>query len=261
MKHNAKTKIVFGVLSVTALGAIALGTSTHDDKNTIKDIPTVVKWANTADGSDSSTVDTGSESTTTTEDGSKIVYNKEDGTIYVEYKDEDGNGVPDYIDNLIAKSDMDDMFKTIFTCAVAGASAAASLAYLFLKIRKTINEGKKQAIEANNTAKEAFRNVSTTTEAITKTNVDVSSLTAKMSDTDRKIEELTQANKELSKTNTDLTKGYANINSMLCTILSNQELMANTEANFTNGNYKKVSDNCKGAIAYGEQEKAKSEAK
>jgi len=237
MKKYAKKGIIF---SLAGVGLLLCGITTAHEKK-IQPILTTnkIKYAE----------DVSSVTSSSTSDGT--TYTDETGKTYVLYTDENGNGVPDALENLIANSTLDQTWKDIFQVVLSASSAIVTLFYLFWKVRQMIKRNGEEAKSATDLANKTNKSLSEANKAIENTGKDVSSLVAIVNNLTSKIDELSKANEELSKTNTELTKGYSSVSTRLDVLAQNDLLMSSTAENVKNGNAAKVANNVKGVLEYG----------
>ena len=193
-------------------------------------------------------------------ENTKVYVDPETGKMWVEYTDANGNGIPDELENLIAGTNLDGVFYVSIGTIVGLITSLITLIYSIRKTKKTneaVTANSDKSCQAISTfSQSALDNVRATKEASKVANECSESTKALIEEN----KEMAKKMAELSKTNEELTKGYASLNEMCAAILVNQEAMANTEENFKNGTLRQVRENNKGALAYGKQEKDKSEA-
>lgn len=253
MRNNAK-KGLFMVGAGMFMGLLCYSCSTQNEDEPVLNTNTIreVKYADSATN----------DSSTTQE--SQIVISK-DGKIYIEYKDENGNGIPDELEATDSEEALDKLFTISLSTLMGGVFGLINFFYSRNKIKtmkKNVENIATSATDSVSTYSTTASEIASNVETQSKKLLEVTELVNKCTQTEneqtKKIDELIEQNKalqesneELRKSNENLTKGYASVSSRLDTILTNQTLMSQSEDNIANGTAKKVAANAKEAIDYG----------
>lgn len=234
-KNYGKRKwILFGG---TAVIALSLG-ACRSEKNTIL-TPVGVKYESSLDDT-------------------KLTIGK-DGKVYVEYKDDNGNGIPDEIEDMYANKSTNEIFSVTLGSAIA---LIVNVIYLIYNITKTkkanavanqrITEMCSDSVKFVNEFKESAKtNAASTSEVVAQNKALISRLEA----SEKVNSDQTEQIKALKESNEALTKGYSDINAQMNTILANQAVMANTPDNTKYGINRIVQANTKEALRNGRKDK------
>lgn len=237
MRNNAK-KGIFIIAVAGTMAGLSFGISKAKEKEVYPILAekTTIRYAN----EDSSTTNTETTTSTNTENTTSTLY-----------KDENNNGIPDKLEELVASKDIDNIMGTTIAAAMNACLNVITFIYGLHKW-KSLKNG------VNETACEATKNVN-------KFAATTSEITAKVKEQQETIDKIqdsvakaissedkqTEAIQALKESNEALTKGYADISTRLDAILANQALTANTEENIRSGVADTIKSNVKGAIEYG----------
>lgn len=237
MRKKYGKKIFFFSSAVVALSLV----SCNSEKNTVLTPTTSVK---------NETTQTDSTSTDSTSSETKLTIGK-DGKVYVEYKDENNNGIPDEIESLYAEKSTNEIFSITLGSAIAFVVNLIYLIYNINKTKKTNNSIKEMAKNSVSFVEE-FKTTASETNDTTKSLVAQNkALVERLDSSEKTNEEQTKEIKALKESNEALTKGYASINEQMNTILANQALMANTKDYTKTGANATVQNNVKEALKNG----------
>lgn len=208
-------------------------------------------------------------------DQSQIVVDK-DGKVYVEYKDENGNGIPDELEELVGTKKLDNVMTITLTSAMNACLNIITFIYGLYKwkhLGKTIDmansdsakavsdiavKNAQRVTEIANTATENVKSFSYNAETISNNVIEqqkvISELSARLEEANRREAEQTEAIQALKQSNEDLNKGYRSVSTRLDAILANQELTADSADNVRMGISSQIHENVKGAKKYGQSE-------
>lgn len=249
MRNNGK-KGIFILCSVGLMAGIAFGAyrATENEERSIL-ITNSIRYAENA----SSNTEGASSTSTTTENAL--------------YKDENGNGIPDKIEELIQSNNVDSIMGTTITACMNACLNIITFIYGLYKwksLKKGVNETASEATNNVNKWSSVANEIGTrltsqqsNIETLQKT---IEQITTTETNQTKIIEELTAKNEELIKSNEALTKGYSSVSTRLDAILANQQLTAsNDEASVASGVASQIAKNAQGAINYGKQDKSEAE--
>lgn len=248
MRNNGK-KGIFILCSAGLMAGIAFGAyrATENEERSIL-ITNSIRYAENA----SSTTE-GATSTSTTENAL--------------YKDENGNGIPDKIEELIQSNNVDSIMGTTITACMNACLNIITFIYGLYKwktLKKGVTETSTEATKNVNKWSSVAEDIGTrltsqqgNIETLQKT---IEQITTTETNQTKIIEELTAKNEELIQSNEALTKGYSSVSARLDAILANQQLTAsNDEASVASGVASQIAKNAQGAINYGKQDKSEAE--
>lgn len=189
---------------------------------------------------------------TATTDETKLTIGK-DGKVYVEYKDENNNGIPDELESLYAEKSTNEIFSITLGSAIAFVLNLIYLVYNITKTKKTnssIKEMTKESVSFVEQFKTTASETNESTKALVKQN---EALVERLDSSEKTNEEQTKEIKALKESNEALTKGYASINEQMNTILANQALMADTKDYTKTGANATIQKNVKEALKNGKE--------
>lgn len=185
--------------------------------------------------------------------GTKLVVGK-DGKVYIEYKDENGNGIPDEFENLYANKSTGELFSVTLGSAVALVVNIIYLIYNMTKTKKTnqsIKDMCADSVKFVSDFKNSANQNSESTKAVLEQNRE---LLARIGESEKTNAEQTEQIKALKESNEALSKSYADINNQMNAILANQAAMANTPENTKAGINRIVQKNTKEALINGKKQ-------
>lgn len=188
--------------------------------------------------------------TTQSEGGTKLVVGK-DGKVYVEYKDENGNGIPDDLENYYANKSTGELFSVTLGSAVALVVNIIYLIYNITKTKKTNQSIKEMCADSVKFVSDFKETATTNTENTKAVVAQNQALLQRLESSEKVNAEQTEQIKALKESNEALTKGYSDINAQMNAILANQAAMANTPENTKRGINQIVQNNTKEALING----------
>lgn len=253
MKHNDKKGLFIVGVAGLFMGLLSYGCATSNETKPILSNTNNIRYAN----DETTDLVTSGEET-------QVVISK-DGKIYIEYKDENGNGIPDELEATDSEEALDKLFTVSLSTLLGGVFGLINFFYSKSKIKAMKNNVEAIASGAtdnvntySDTASKIASSVEKQATALTEVTELVNQCTAKEEEQTKKIDELVEQNKALQESNEalrtsneELTKGYSSVSSRLDTILANQQIMSQSDENVANGIAKKVANNSKEAINYG----------
>lgn len=184
------------------------------------------------------------------DEGTKLVVDK-DGKVYVEYKDENGNGIPDDLENYYANKSTGELFSVTLGSAVALVVNIIYLIYNITKTKKTNQSIKEMCADSVKFVSDFKESASTNTENTKAIVAQNQALLQRLESSEKVNAEQTEQIKALKESNEELTKGYSDINAQMNAILANQAAMANTPENTKRGINQIVQSNTKEALING----------
>lgn len=174
-------------------------------------------------------------------------------------KDENNNGIPDKIEELIKSNNTDKIMGTTITAAMNACLNIITFIY-------GLHRWKQVSKNVNDTSTDATKNImkwsgitNDITNKITAQQANIETLQAQIDkatkseeEQTKAIEEMKKSNEDLIKSNQELTKGYSSVSTRLDAILQNQALTASTSADaIKSGTSAQIKKNAEGAINYG----------
>lgn len=256
MRNNVK-KGIFILGSIGLMAGVAFGTckTAENEKCTI--LTNTIRYAENISSSSEENTNTSSSTATTGTTSS-------DNALY---KDENGNGIPDKIEELIQSNNVDSIMGTTITACMNACLNIITFIYGLYKwksLKKGVNETASEATSNVNKWSSVANEIGT---RLTSQQNNIEALQEKIEQATtsedaqtKAIEELKAKNEELIKSNEALTKGYSSVSARLDTILANQQLVAENDKNsIANGVATKIAENTQEAINYGKQDKSETE--
>lgn len=197
---------------------------------------------------------TQTEASTGTDDGgTKLVVDK-DGKVYIEYKDENGNGIPDDLENFYGNKSTGELFSVTLGSAIALVINIIYLIYNKTQSKKTNQSIKDMCADSVKFVSD-FKNSATQNSESTKAVLEQNKeLLSRIAESEKTNAEQTEQIKALKESNEALSKSYADINNQMNAILANQAAMANTPENTKAGINRIVQKNTKEALINGKKQ-------
>lgn len=252
MRHNEK-KGIFFIASAGLMAGLAFGFAEASKEEVRPILTNTIRYANTETGNDGTS--------STSPDQSQLVVGN-DGKVYVEYKDDNGNGVPDELEELVGTKKIDNVMTITLTSAMNACLNIITFIYGLYKwkhLSKTVDcANANSASNVANIASQATDSVrrfkadaQTISESVKKQQEIVDTLQTKIDESNRNEVEQTKAIEGLKQSNEALNKGYSSVSARLDAILANQALTADSADNVRNGVASQIHENVKGAVNYG----------
>lgn len=248
MRNNVK-KGIFILGSIGLMAGVAFGTckTAENEKCTI--LTNTIRYAENISSSSEENTNTSSSTAATTAASS-------DNALY---KDENGNGIPDKIEELIQSNNVDSIMGTTITACMNACLNIITFIYGLYRwksLKKGVNETASEATSNVNKWSSVANEIGT---RLTSQQSNIEALQEKIEQATtsedaqtKAIEELKAKNEELIKSNEALTKGYSSVSARLDTILQNQALTASTSTEaIKRGTSAQIMKNTEGAINYG----------
>ena len=264
MRHNEK-KGIFFIASAGLMAGLAFGFAEASKEEVRPILTNTIRYAN-------DNTETGNDGTSSSPDQSQLVVDK-DGKVYVEYRDDNGNGIPDELEELVGTKKIDNVMTITLTSAMNACLNIITFIYGLYKwkhLSKTVdcanaNSATNVANIASANAKQVLEIASQATESVQRFKADaqtisdsvkrqqevVDTLQTKIEESNRNEVDQTKAIEALKESNEALTKGYSSVSARLDAILANQALTADSADNVRNGVATQIHENVKGAVNYG----------
>lgn len=174
-------------------------------------------------------------------------------------KDENNNGIPDKIEELIKSSNTDKIMGTTITAAMNACLNIITFIYglyrwkqLTKNVNDTSNDATKNVLKWSNITNDITSKITAQQANIETLQAQIDKATKSEEAQTKAIEEMKKSNEDLIKSNQELSKGYSSVSTRLDTILQNQALTASTSADaIKSGASAQIKKNAEGAINYG----------
>lgn len=174
-------------------------------------------------------------------------------------KDENNNGIPDKIEELIKSSNTDKIMGTTITAAMNACLNIITFIYglyrwkqLTKNVNDTSNDATKNVMKWSNITNDITSKITAQQANIETLQAQIDKATKSEEAQTKAIEEMKKSNEDLIKSNQELSKGYSSVSTRLDTILQNQALTASTSADaIKSGASAQIKKNAEGAINYG----------
>lgn len=251
MRHNGSKKGIFILGSFGLIAGITFGITkaTKDEKCAILAETHTIRYAENISSSTNEGEITSSNTTTTTSDTSNGF----------NYKDENNNGIPDNIEELIQSNNIDKIMGTTITACMNACLNLITFIYglyrwkqLSKNVNTTSSDATKNVMKWSNITDDLGSRITAQQSNIELLQSKIEEATKSENEQTKAIQELKQMNEDLIKSNQELTKGYSSVSTRLDTILQNQALTASTSTEaIKSGTSAQIMKNTEGAINYG----------